>query len=186
MKLVILQNAYAHTLAGVRAMQADRQFWFQCLAESRSGMRLRALLGFGCFSHPKIWFDNTTPIVGHGSSSSLPPDFNHLRSVIDEKAPEIVIACGARALDAVIRCWGGPLLAVPHPAHRLLTTRLYELGARRLAAGIDGRIQIRQHRGLCRVAKIGDERSRTNGEREAAEINPRACLEAMPGTVAEV
>lgn len=136
--VVFLQNAWSPLYAGATW---PRPSWLRALARSRSGQRLRVLIDDfdAC--------ENTTPAVGASASSVLPPDRAHILEVLERRAPRVVVACGRQAEDALALLWPGALLAVPHPAHRLLTDALYREARRILDGGLTARVALRQLRG---------------------------------------
>lgn len=123
--VIFLQNAWSPYYAGGTW---PRRSWLAALKRSRSGQRLRLLIDD---------FDvceNTTPIVGATPDSVVPPDMDHIRAILERRSPGVVVACGRQAERALVEAWRGPLLALPHPAHRLVTNGLYEY-ARQLLNG---------------------------------------------------
>jgi hypothetical protein len=136
--VVFLQNAWSPFYAG---HTWPRESWLRALARSRSGQRLRYMLDD---------FDlceNTTPQVGATPDSILPPDLAHIQAILERRQPSIVVACGKQAEQALMRLWGGALIAVPHPAHRLVTNDLYTEARKLLHEGFTGRIALRQLKG---------------------------------------
>lgn len=152
MKLVLLQNAWAR-----RAMSSwPHGSWVAALARSRSGRRLAKLLGEDCFGSGLVHFGNTTPRVGQGPDSRLPPDDLHVISLLD--GIEVVVACGRQAEEAARRLWKGPLLCLPHPACRVLTNDLLAEGHRLLftAGPLRRRVALRQLRGSVATVELED------------------------------
>jgi hypothetical protein len=149
--VVFLQNSWHGEFAG----RADwpRADWLATLSRSRSGQRLRVLLAAA--GHPAVRFHNTTPAVGATPDSLLPADPAHVAAVLRRHRPAVVVACGRHALAAVRPLWPGPLLAVPHPASRTVTNRLYRAAGRRLARGLDGVVVYRQLRDRHEVVRDG-------------------------------
>jgi hypothetical protein len=150
--VVFLQNAWSAYYAG-RTWQRDR--WLAALDESRSGQRLRVLTT----ECPKveIWFDNTTPIVGEKPSSVVTADLAHMRAVVEEQKPDVIVACGLKAHSAIsflaataipsLKLQDIPTLMIPHPACRVLQNDLYRYAGRLLADGFTGRVRLDQERG---------------------------------------
>jgi len=139
MKVVVfLQNAWSPRYAG---KVWPRKSWLCALAKSRSGQRLTNLIDD---------FDlceNTTLHVGSTASSIIEPDENHIISVLQERKPDIIIACGIQATKALTLVWNGPLISVPHPAHRLVTNALYHEARAYIETGAFGRVRFRQMKG---------------------------------------
>lgn len=151
--LAVLQNAWAH-----EARPSWRyDSWVRALKRSRSGVRLRRLFGD---AFEGIVFGNTTPLVGAGPDSVLPPDVGHVRALIGRTKPSVVVALGLQAEGVLKEEWQGPLLCLPHPASRVLTNALLEAARCRLfGAGVPaGRVAFRQRKGdfiveeLCTVS----------------------------------
>jgi len=86
------------------------------------------------------------PRVGKGPDSKLPPDLPHLRRALESHRPDVVVALGQQAEQALAGLWAGPLLALPHPASRVLTNTLLD-SARGLLCGAEpfrSRVALRQ------------------------------------------
>lgn len=155
-----LQNAWSGMYAGERW---PRPSWLRALGQSRSGQRLAVLtaaatkaVGDDAVEIEFVW-DNTTPIVGPTPDSVVPPDPAHIAGVLAAHSPLVVFTFGGQATRAVSPLWGGSLLAVPHPASRVLTNALYRAAgtflARHLTASAGpaaGRYEFRQLRGRHR------------------------------------
>lgn len=135
--VVFLQNAWSPVYAG---RVWPRPSWIRALIRSRSGQRLRNLID------DFEVCENTTPAVGPDANSVMAPDLDHIRAVIARRRPKAIVCCGKQACAAVAKVWDGPLLAVPHPANRVLTNALYLEGRRLLATGLSGRVALRQLR----------------------------------------
>lgn len=138
---VFLQNAWSPAYAG---REWPRASWLLALARSRSGRRLRLMIDDPRCCH------NTTPVVGAKPNSVCKPDEAHIRVILAGDwgdRERIVVACGRQAEKALIAIWDGPLLAVPHPASRLLTNDLYKQAREILAKGFTERLALRQRRG---------------------------------------
>lgn len=137
--LVFLQNAWSPAYAGTTWPRAS---WLRALARSRSGQRLRIMLD------ALDVCENTTPQVGPLPDSVCPPDAVHIQHCITQRSPSIIVTCGKQAEHALARLWDGPLLAVPHPAHRLVTNSLYLHARQLLHAQYAARIKLRQCKGF--------------------------------------
>lgn len=127
-----LQNAWSPVYAG---REWPRRSWLRALRDSRSGTRLRILV-----PNP-AWCHNTTPVVSEKPSGRPPADRDHIRGILRDRMPGIVIACGRQAEMALVGAlgsmgWDGSsvgLIAVPHPAARLVTNALYQQARAELA-----------------------------------------------------
>jgi hypothetical protein len=137
--IVFLQNAWSPLYAGGTW---PRQSWIKALETSHSGQRLKTLIDDFNLC------ENTTPIVGATSSSVIKPDFTHVRQILSEKKPKVVIACGKQAEETLSKLWNGALLAVPHPSHRFLTNDLYLKAKTIIKQGLQSRIALRQRKGF--------------------------------------
>lgn len=141
MKIIIfLQNAWSPYYAG---HEWPRASWLRALAKSPTGRKLR-LLELGELYHNCY---NITPLVGMEPSSVLTPDDLHVRQILKEQKPDVVLACGKHAEQFLAPRWAGPLLAVPHPAYRVVTNELYTQAGLILRTGLSERVALRQKRG---------------------------------------
>jgi hypothetical protein len=114
--VIFLQNAWSPFYANGTW---PRRSWLHALEQSRSGQRLKLLIDD---------FDvceNTTPIVGATPDSVVRPDMAHIQEILERRRPSVVVACGRQAERALLDIWPGRLLAIPHPASRLVTNGLY-------------------------------------------------------------
>ena len=64
------------------------------------------------------------------------------------------VASGGRVERALLNAWDGPLLAIPHPASRVLTTGLLVQTRLCLAEGVWGRHALRQRRGSVELETL--------------------------------
>jgi hypothetical protein len=126
--IVFLQNAWSPFYAG---RVWPRQSWLRALDRSRSGKRLKIMID------DLDLCEETTPVVTAKSSGIAPPDTGHILSRLAARQPSVVVACGKQAELALCKLWTGPMIAVPHPAHRVLTDSLY-VQARRGDASVSG------------------------------------------------
>jgi hypothetical protein len=118
-----LQNAWSPLYSGGLW---PRDSWLKALfsPKCRSGQRLKLLIK-NCPS-VNFWFDNTTPIVGSEPDSVVKPNIDHMKKVIGEQKPSLVIGFGKQAeisinkIATVIPC-----LFLPHPACRTLKNEVY-------------------------------------------------------------
>lgn len=121
--LVFLQNAWSPVYAG---RHWPRRSWLRALASSRSGMRLR-LLGVDLDD-----CHNVSTVVTKTSRGKPDADPEHVLEILQEHEPDLVVCCGRLAEETVARLWGGALLALPHPASRVLQNAVYERARRRI------------------------------------------------------
>ena len=143
--IIFLQNAWSPRYAG---KTWPRISWLRALEASRSGKRLKVLTDDLTICH------NTTPKIAKVSSGFIPPDELHIREILNNRNPDIVIACGKSAEDVLKRLWEGPLLAIPHPASRLLTNALYEYARNMLYCNVRLRLALRQKKGYFYIEKL--------------------------------
>lgn len=114
--LVFLQNAWSEYYAG---STWPRESWLRALEARKSGKKLKLMIDDLSVVY------NTTPEVGDKASSKLPPDLNHMAKVIHIQDPEVIVACGKQAEEAVYQVWTGKKIVVPHPACRWLRDDFY-------------------------------------------------------------
>lgn len=138
--VLFLQNAWALYDIG----EWDRNSWMRALRRCHTGRKLNMVLGT---DWSNIHVDNTTRAVGVGSRSKLPPDPEHIKSVLAYHTPDAVVACGKQAEAAIIPLWSGKLLVIPHPASRVLTNALLKHANNLLVELSFNRCAIRQGRG---------------------------------------
>lgn len=119
--LLALQNAYDK---GSLAKGWNPRRWRSEFDSSRTGRRLWPLLGDGSSS---VRITNVAGSrLGKGSASVLQPSMSHVRKTLKRISPLVVIACGKLPEQAMSEAWSGSLIAVPHPAYKLLTNELME------------------------------------------------------------
>jgi hypothetical protein len=146
--LGILQNAWSPVHAGGNW---NRESWLRALAESPTGRRLKILEELT----PSVswWWDNTTPLVGASAASVIPADPAHVRRLLKDLVPEVVVTFGKQA-ERVVRevGWDGPWFVLPHPAYRVVTDSLFAVTAGVIEAGTrSGRTEIRQGKGSVQI-----------------------------------
>ncbi len=116
--LVVLQNPWAKE--GFEKWNPG--VWKRKFKTSYTGKRL-----FGEIIPPgkfKIYFTNANPTIGKTSSSNLPPIISHLRKRIDAVCPDLILACGKNAYEALVLIGGGIItMPIKHPAHRLFSKK---------------------------------------------------------------
>ncbi len=148
-----LQNAWSPMYAGSTWPRAS---WLYALMTCRSGQKLRVLTS-EC-NEVEFWWDNTTPVVGEAPNSILPPDSDHIRSVLHVQEPDIVLTLGRHAANAVQPLWNGPLLILPHPAYRVVTNALYAQAGKYLRNNMKPGevVEVKQARGQVIFLKDND------------------------------
>lgn len=153
--LVVLQNPWAR---GQLRKGWNPSVWMREMRASRTGRRLVLALPRG--GEWTVRFVNASPRLGKDPSALYQPDLAHLRRALRRVRPDVVLACGRLALRGISGVWSGPLVAVPHPAYRLLTNELYRTASEIVAAwtqdkqlfGKDHvRVELRQFRGRVQV-----------------------------------
>ncbi len=77
----------------------DQDFHRRVLAMSMTGKKLQNAFG-GMYR--RIWWDNASPIPCAESSGCQNPDFEHIRHVIREQRPELILTFGRVAQDAIL------------------------------------------------------------------------------------
>jgi hypothetical protein len=143
--IIFLQNPWSPAYAGT---VWPRRSWLRALAASPTGRRLRLLTDDLECVH------NASPLCAADSKTVHAPDEAHVRAILGSCAPDVVVACGQHAEDALRRLWAGPLLCLPHPTYRVLTNALYRRARRILAAGVTSRLALRQRRRGCRLEAV--------------------------------
>lgn len=133
--LAFLQNAYARDEEAARLLEAafaDRDPKMVAAMQRRRKAGLFAgrnytgrLIArtFGEDVAYRIWWENTTPRWGWESSHKFPADLAHMRALIDTHKPDVILAFGAQARDALARLavhglHGAVVIFGPHPASR--------------------------------------------------------------------
>lgn len=117
--LVVLQNAYDK---GELAKGYSYRRWLKEMERSRVGQRLECIFRSLWLPH----YVNTTPLIGAGPNARLPVNLAHMRRAFNRVQPTLVMACGKQAESACAELWAGDLVAIPHPAYRVLTNLLLE------------------------------------------------------------
>jgi hypothetical protein len=135
--LAVLQNMWVNDPEKVRASLARtpqarrRMICYSLFAGCRTGRVLKQVFGEDC-SRRFVWEESTTEIAGN-PRDTFPPDIDHLRRVLDEVKPDVVLAFGRIASAAL-----SPMVPVekliigPHPCARQGDTmnRLRTMAAR--------------------------------------------------------
>jgi hypothetical protein len=126
-----------------------RRVWIYATAISRSGARLRVMLGRDCFEREDMAFADASPKVSYGNSAGrFDGDPEWVASELTLLKPTVVVCCGNEAIDTVTPVWHGPVVCVPHPTSRVVTNALYaDAGALLLKPGFHRRVRFYQHIG---------------------------------------
>lgn len=85
------------------------------LFQSHTGRRLVEAFGEGC--REWVW-DNASPRIGDRPSACFPADPGHIGRVLEEHEPDVVLAFGRVASEALAGRCRCELLTGPHPAAR--------------------------------------------------------------------
>ena len=119
--LAFLQNQWVRDPKRLAAMiertpAARERFLMYALFQSHTGNRLKQVFGEDCME----WnWDNASPQIGGHSSSCFPADPEHIKAVLEEHQPDVVLTFGKVASDALRKtCDHFKLIAGPHPAAR--------------------------------------------------------------------
>ena len=110
--LYVLQNAYRSERYGFR----NREEWYEDLARSHSGRRLKEMIPVG----HEIYVINATPEIGDRASSCYPPDIGYIHEQIAEIEPDVICGCGRMAIAGLEEV-GVEFIRAPHPAWRALS-----------------------------------------------------------------
>jgi hypothetical protein len=133
-----------------------REIWLFATVRSRSGQRLKLMLGDDCFERDDCAFADASPKVSYGSSAgAFPGDPDWVRSELAKYRPSVVVCCGNTAIDTVSPLWPGGLIAVPHPTSRVVTNALYrDAGVHALKRGQRRRLRFYQLKGGIDVQEL--------------------------------
>lgn len=126
--LAVLQNMWVNDpekvkAALVRTPQARRRMiHYSLFAGCRTGVVLKAAFGEQrC--REIVWEESTREIAGN-PRDTFPPDLEHLRAVLAEVKPDVVLAFGRIASNALVGLVPGEKLVIgPHPTARQPDTR---------------------------------------------------------------
>lgn len=122
--VLFLQNAWRYSVPPGMEYWA-RDDWLWALWRCNTGRKIQ-LMWPDAQNDRSLWVDNTTPKVGVGSNSVMPPMPEWVENVLEWHDPEFVIACGKQAENSVLPLWPGRLIVMPHPAHRVNTNNLFK------------------------------------------------------------
>ena len=114
--LVVLQNAYTKT----EAVKDNYVPALDCpvFQNSHTGRRLKNAIP----DNINVQIINANPDVGNNADSNFPPDTNYVMAKINEHQPNIILACGKNARQAIPTI-NIPVITMPHPAYRALTNQ---------------------------------------------------------------
>ncbi len=118
MKIVgFLQNAWFKQPERLRrhSPETRRRIWLYALYHSYTGKKLRQHLGA---VYDDVHWENASPLVATHSTKAYRADYDHIAGVLTDQSPDVVLAFGQIASDALAKCWHGHLLCGPHPAAR--------------------------------------------------------------------
>lgn len=120
--LAVLQNQWFHDPVKVRAIlertpaARRRIITYSLFAGCRTGQVLRQVFGDRCNA---ITWEEASPAIGGQSSSCFPADLVHLQALLNEVKPDIVLAFGRIASDALVQLVPASKLIIgPHPTAR--------------------------------------------------------------------
>jgi hypothetical protein len=121
--LAVLQNQWFHDPEKVRAILARtpqarrRLIHYSLFAGCRTGRVLKDV--FGEERCRTIVWEEASPEIGGKASSCFPADQAHLRAVLDDVKPDLVLAFGRIAGNALAELVpGAKLILGPHPTAR--------------------------------------------------------------------
>lgn len=126
--LGLLQNSWARDPARVEAIMAKfgrRAMVTRLLMRSKSGRTLRKCLPDW---YNRIEYENSSPRVLSYAGACGTVDIQHVRRVVAEQKPNVIMAFGGVAESAVKRLhWDcGPILVTQHPTARVSIDPLCE------------------------------------------------------------
>lgn len=110
--LVVLQNAWRGN-----GKEYTPEEWLPKLWASHTGKRLRKMIPEGNYV---VAVTNASPKVGMTAAAAFPPDLIHLRAIITEFQPRVILGCGRLAQHG-LECLDVTHVQAPHPAWRRLT-----------------------------------------------------------------
>lgn len=120
--LAVMQNQWFRDPEAVRRIMGKRPQWRRQLiarflfAGCRSGRVLKSV--FGERINEIVW-EEASPEIGGHASSAFPADPVHLRAVLDDVKPDVVLAFGKIASNALLDLVPAEKLVVgPHPTAR--------------------------------------------------------------------
>ncbi len=95
--------------------------WAKMLWLSQTGRRLLEALPAGAY---EVKVCNANPSLADTPDGVFPPDRKHLRRVLRRVRPDVILACGKVANEALTQIEvTAPVVEMPHPAYRLLSRR---------------------------------------------------------------
>jgi hypothetical protein len=138
-----LQNPWSPHYAGGTW---PRESWLKALWRSRSGQRLRIMDS----EEVEFYYDNATPIVCANPKDVIPPDINHIRKVLKEQNPDVIVTFGVHAASGVSQVkeeFNKPIMCLPHPTYRVVTNELFTMALNHIKDGFEGQIRYMPKRG---------------------------------------
>lgn len=131
MIVAFLQNMWVKNPTNIHAMLAREKTDF-----NRERLRLRLIkfaLFRGCITGrrlkssfgeelcDRIIWEETTREIADNPKTIFPAQPEHIRNVIETHQPQVIVAFGRIAAEAVQPIWNGRLFLAPHPAARQST-----------------------------------------------------------------
>lgn len=96
----------------IDAYRADIKLRRKVLAESMTGKRL--LSAFGEDWYNSILWDNANPTESCVASGFSLPDFSHIRKVIEQNKPKLILTFGAHARGGICAVQLADMTEIPH------------------------------------------------------------------------
>lgn len=125
--VAFLQNQWLKNPDSARALiekhgdkGRDRLTKYALFAGCVSGRRIKA--AFGDLIDGISWHE-ASPVITATPRACPPADLGHIMRSIDRLRPDVIIAFGKIASDALRIVWKGPLIVGPHPAARFDTSQ---------------------------------------------------------------
>lgn len=100
----------------------NSRVWAKMLWVSQTGKRLLEALPKGAYD---VKVCNANPSLADTPDGVFPPDRKHLRRVLRRVQPNVILACGKVAKEALVQVKvNAPVVEMPHPAYRLLSRQM--------------------------------------------------------------
>jgi hypothetical protein len=124
--------------------------WLLATFKSHTGRRLKRILSGDLKSWDKYYFTNSTKVITGSPAGKPPIDVDHVKKELTIHKPPVVLACGLQAELALCKAgWHGSVVAIPHPAYKMLTNVLLDAAKERFEQAMTEhtRVTFRQERG---------------------------------------